>query len=74
MLADHNGLVMHQSVTPAKRAGAGPTFMRTHRPDPAPRPEFVTGCAVLAGLGFGVAVGTVVIGESRGRWPRREGC
>lgn len=31
-----------------------------------PRPGFVTGCAVLAGLGFGVTVGTVVIGETRG--------
>ena len=66
MLADHNGLVMHQPVTPAKRAGAGPADMRTRRPGPAPRPGFVTGCAVLAGLGFGVAAGTAVIGESRG--------
>ena len=56
MLADHNGLVMHQPVT----------YVRTRRPGPAPRPGFVTGCAVLAGLGFGVAVGTVVISESRG--------
>ena len=29
-------------------------------------PQFVTGCAVLAGLGFGVVAGTVIIGESRG--------
>jgi predicted ferric reductase len=40
--------------------------VRTPRPGPAPRPRFVIGCAALAGLGFGVAVGTVVIGESRG--------
>jgi predicted ferric reductase len=62
----HNGLVMRQPVTHAKRAGAGPAYVRTRRPGPAPRPGFVTGCAALAGLGFGVTVGTVIIGESRG--------
>src|SRR5580693_911602 len=57
---------MRQSVNHAKRAGAGPAFVRMRRPGPAPRPGFVTGCAVLAGLGFGVVGGTVIIGESRG--------
>ena len=40
--------------------------MRMRRPGPAPRPGFATGCAALAGLGFVVSAGTVVIGESRG--------
>ena len=62
----HNGLVIRQPVTHAKHAGAGPAYVRTRRPGPAPRPGFVTGCAALAGLGFGVTVGTVIIGESRG--------
>ena len=66
MLVGHNGLVMRQPVTQAKRGGAGPAYVRTRRPGPAPRPGFATGCAALAGLGFGVSVGTVVIGESRG--------
>ena len=66
MLVGHNGLVMRQPVTQAKRSGAGPAYVRTRRPGPAPRPGFATGCAALAGLGFGVSVGTVVIGESRG--------
>ena len=57
---------MRQPVTHAKRAGAGPAYVRTRRPGPAPRPGFVTGCAALAGLGFGVTVGTVIIGETRG--------
>lgn len=44
---------MRQPVTHAKRAGAGPPYVRTPRPGPVPRPGFVTGCAALAGLGFG---------------------
>ncbi len=40
--------------------------MRAHRPGPAPRPRVVDACAALAGLGFGVTVGTVIIGEDRG--------
>ena len=66
MLAGHNALVMRQPVTQAKRGGAGPAYVRTRRPGPAPRPGFATGCAALAGLGFGVSVGTVVIGEPCG--------
>jgi predicted ferric reductase len=65
-LVRQSSLVIRQPVTDAKGAGAGAASVRTRRPGPAPRPGFVTGCAALAGLGFGVAVGTVVIGESRG--------
>lgn len=39
--------------------------MRAHRPGPAPRPWVVDGCAALAGLGFGITLGTVIIGENR---------
>jgi len=53
-------------MTRAKRAGAGPAPVRAGKPGPVPRPGFVTGCAALAGLGFGVTVGTVIISESRG--------
>src|SRR5579863_10441432 len=58
ILARQSSLVIRQRVTHAERGGAGPAYVRTRRPGPAPRPGFVTGCAALAGLGFGVAVGT----------------
>ena len=56
----------HSPVTPAKGAGAGPASVRARRPGPAPRPRVVDLCAALAGLGFGVTVGTAIIGEDRG--------
>src|SRR5271167_343714 len=65
-LARQSSLVIRQPVTHAKRAGAGSASVRMRRPGPAHRPGFVTGCAALAGLGFGVTVGTVLIGEDRG--------
>lgn len=40
--------------------------MRTRRPGPAPRPRVVDACGILAGLGFGAVLGSVVISESRG--------
>src|SRR5258708_12590193 len=56
----------HTPAASARRVGAASRSKRAHRPGPAPRPRVVDACAALAGLGFGVAVGTVVIGESRG--------
>src|SRR5258708_11663860 len=56
----------HAPAASARRVGAASRSKRAHRPGPAPRPRVVDACAALAGLGFGVAVGTVVIGESRG--------
>ncbi len=53
-------------AAPARQAGGGSTYRRRHRPGPAPRPRFVDACAALAGLGFGISIGTVVIGETRG--------
>jgi predicted ferric reductase len=56
---------MHRGPAPAvRRVAAGPR--RRYRPGPAPRPWVVDACAALAGLGFGVAVGTFVIGQSHG--------
>jgi predicted ferric reductase len=66
MLSQQNGLVMRSPVTPAKRAGTGTQSARVHRPGPAPRPWVVDGCAALAGLGFGVTLGTVILSESLG--------
>jgi len=57
---------MRTPTTRAKRASAGYASVRARKPGPAPRPGFVTGCAVVAGLGFGVTVGTALSGESRG--------
>src|SRR5258708_16506254 len=56
----------HTPAASARRVGAASRSKRAHRPGPAPRPRVVDACAALAGLVFGVAVGTVVIGESRG--------
>jgi predicted ferric reductase len=49
-----------------RRAGAGSAHRRAHRPGAAPRPRIVDACAALAGLGFGVTLGTVAIGETHG--------
>jgi hypothetical protein len=59
-------VMRHTPAAPTRRAGAGSRSRRGHRPGPAPRPRVVDACAAMAGLGLGVAVGTVVIGESRG--------
>src|SRR5258707_3443135 len=65
-LAGQTGAVRHHTpAAPARRAGAGPRSRRQHRPGPAPRPRVADAWAALAGLGFGVSVGTVVIGETR---------
>ncbi len=56
----------HSPVTPAKGASARSASVRAHRPGPVPRPWAVDACAALAGLGFGVTVGTVIVGEDRG--------
>src|SRR5258707_15444191 len=56
----------HPPAASARRVGAASRSKRAHRPGPAPRPRVVDACAALAGLGFGVSVGTVVIGETRG--------
>ena len=56
----------HSPVTPAKGSVAASASVRARRPGPAPRPRVVDVCAALAGLGCGVTVGTVIIGEDRG--------
>jgi predicted ferric reductase len=50
----------------ASRATAESSATRRRKPGPAPRPNVADGLAVLAGLGFGVVLGTVVISESAG--------
>jgi predicted ferric reductase len=58
---------MHSTpAASAKRAGPESAYRHGHRPGPAPWPRIVDVCAALVGVGFGVAIGTVVIGESRG--------
>jgi hypothetical protein len=59
-------VMRHSPVSPANGAGAGSATVRAHRPGPAPRPRVVDACAALAGVGFGVIVGTVILGEDRG--------
>src|SRR5271167_2718403 len=66
MVRQGSPVMRHSPVTPAKGAGAGSASVRAHRPGPVPRPRVVDACAALAGLGFGVTVGTVIIGEDRG--------
>jgi predicted ferric reductase len=47
-------------------AAAESSAARGRKPGPVPRPKVVDWLAVLAGLGFGVVAGTVLIGESAG--------
>ena len=67
MPGQHHELVMSQPpVSHASNAGTRSAAASRRTPGPAPRPEVVDGLAVLAGLGLGGVVGTVVSSESAG--------
>jgi predicted ferric reductase len=57
----------HQSPTLASgRTGRRAWLGRAGKPGPPPRHWTVDACAALAGLGFGVAVGSAIVAETRG--------